>query len=308
MFYKILHFFEPLLRPVAFVWLLCVVGLGILIWKKQKLGSVILGVITLTLWVLGTNVPKKFFNGLEKPYIGLDLNQLPRGDAMILLGGGHVPSRYDYSGFNLNDAGDRITTAILLAKKTKVPVLVLGGAPYRNGGEKKNMADLLVDWAQEQLPDTEIVVMGITANTYEEAIEVRDMANERGWRDIIVVTSAYHMKRTEGCFNKVGVPIIPAPCDFQTRGDDPSGWNPFPKERGFDYASRYVHEKVGWLVYRMKGWVTTERPPPLPPKAPEEPELPVHPETSVPPETPSTPPSPKGPSAEPGKSPPSQVP
>lgn len=267
MFYTILHFFEPLLRPVAFVWLLCVIGLGILIWKKQKLGSIILGIITLTLWLFGTNIPKKFFNGLEKPYLELDLNQLPRGDAMILLGGGHVPSRYDYSGFNLNDAGDRITTAILLAKKTKVPVLVLGGAPYRTGGEKRNMADLLVDWAQEQLPDTEILVMGITANTHEEAVEVRDMAKERGWRDIIVVTSAYHMGRTEGCFNKVGVPIIPAPCDFQTRGDDPSGWNPFPKERGFEYASRYVHEKVGWLIYRMKGWVSTDRPPPLPGKA-----------------------------------------
>jgi len=264
--YSILHFFEPLLRPVAFVWLLTVIGAGVLIWKKQKLGAIILGGISLIMWLLGTNIPKKMFNRLEKPYLEFNANELPQGDAMILLGGGHVPSRYDYAGFNLNDAGDRITSAILFARKTRVPVLVLGGAPYRMGGKKRNMADLLVDWVQEQLPETEIVVMGITANTYDEALEVREMAGERGWQDIIVVTSAYHMQRTEGCFNKVGVPIIPAPCDFQTRGDDPGGWNPFPKERGYDYASRYIHEKVGWLVYRMKGWVSKEKPPPLPAK------------------------------------------
>jgi len=267
MLYNFLHFFEPLLRPVAFVWLLTLIGTGVLIWKKQKVGAIILGVISLIMWLLGTNLPKKFFNGLEKPYLNLDLHALPQADAMILLGGGHVPSKYDYSGFNFNDAGDRITTALMLAKRTKVPVLVLGGAPYRSGGKRRNMADLLVEWAQEQLPDTEIVVMGITANTYQEAVEVKEMAEERGWRDIVVVTSAYHMKRTEGCFNQVGVPIIPAPCDFQIRGDDPSGWNPFPKERGYEFASRYIHEKVGWIIYRMRGWVSTEKPPPLPVKA-----------------------------------------
>lgn len=270
MLYNFLHFFEPLLRPVAFVWLLTLIGTGVLIWKKQKLGAIILGTISLIMWLLGTNLPKKFFNGLEKPYLSLDLNELPQADAMILLGGGHVPSKYDYSGFNFNDAGDRITTALMLAKETKVPVLVLGGAPYRSGGRRRNMADLLVDWAKEQLPDTEIVVMGITANTYEEALEVKEMAAGRGWRDIVVVTSAYHMKRTEGCFNKVGVPIIPAPCDFQIRGDDPSGWNPFPKERGYEFASRYVHEKIGWIIYRLRGWVSTEKPPPLPGKVEEE--------------------------------------
>ena len=266
MLYSILHFFEPLLRPVAFVWLLTMIGFAVLVWKKQKLGAIILGVISAIMWLLGTGIPEKVFNGLEKPHLEFDARELPQGDALILLGGGHVPSKYDHSGFNLNDAGDRITSAILFAKMTKVPVLVLGGAPYRNGGEQRNMADLLVDWVTEQLPDTEIVVMGVTANTYEEALEVKTMAAERGWRDIIVVTSAYHMNRTEGCFNKVGVPIIPAPCDFQTRGDDPGGWNPFPKERGYDYASRYIHEKVGWLVYRMKGWVSKEKPPPLPGK------------------------------------------
>ncbi len=264
MLYQTLHFFEPLLRPVAFVWLLTVIGFGVLVWKKQKLGAVVLGIISSLMWLLGTDVPKRFFNGLEKPWLAVDLNELPRADAMVLLGGGHVPSKYDYSGFNFNDAGDRIVTAIMLAKKTKVPVLILGGAPYRQNGERRNMAHLLVDWVKEQLPDTEILVLGITADTHDEAEEVGALAKERGWRDIVIVTSAYHMKRAEGCFNQVGVPVIPAPCDFQTRGDDPTGWNPFPKERGYDYASRYIHEKVGWLVYRMRGWVSSEKPPPLP--------------------------------------------
>jgi len=39
------------------------------------------------------------------------------------------------------------------------------------------------------------VVPGLVANTYEEIVRLRDYATERGWRSILIVTSAYHSRR-----------------------------------------------------------------------------------------------------------------
>ena len=39
------------------------------------------------------------------------------------------------------------------------------------------------------------IVPGLVANTYEEVVRLRDYAGERGWRSILIVTSAYHSRR-----------------------------------------------------------------------------------------------------------------
>lgn len=60
---------------------------------------------------------------------------------------------------------------------------------------------LLVERAVEELtrhgvPLEKIeIVPGLVANTYEEAMRLRDYTGERGWHSILIVTSAYHSRR-----------------------------------------------------------------------------------------------------------------
>lgn len=279
MLYNILHFFEPMTHPIGALWVLCLIAAGVLIWKKQRLGAVLFGVMALLMSLIGSSISKALLHSLEKPWIRAGYEAIPEADAIVLLGGGYHASKHDLSSFNLNDAGDRITTAVELARRGKAPVLVLGGSTYRKGDEEEhNLADLIEPWVRDQLPETKTIVMGVTANTYEEAAEIRDMMAEHDWRKIILVTSAYHMTRSVSCFNATGVPTEPVACDFQIRGVVHAGFSPFPNPNGFHYLALYIHEKLGWIVYRMKGWVSTEAPEPLEPAVdlPEEKSPPVN--------------------------------
>jgi uncharacterized SAM-binding protein YcdF (DUF218 family) len=47
------------------------------------------------------------------------------------------------------------------------------------------------------------VVPGLVANTYEEVVRLRDYASERGWRSILIVTSAYHSRRASWIAGRV---------------------------------------------------------------------------------------------------------
>ncbi|MBM4429941.1 MAG: hypothetical protein FJ026_06265, partial [Chloroflexi bacterium] len=42
---------------------------------------------------------------------------------------------------------------------------------------------------------------GTHTTTYSEAVAVRGMAEERGWRSLLVVSDPYHLRRARLCFH-----------------------------------------------------------------------------------------------------------
>ena len=88
---------------------------------------------------------------------------------------------------------------------------------------------------------------------------MKALAAERGWKQILLVTSASHMRRAEAVFKKEGLRVIPVACNFEVEGDDfktvDGAFTPFPKLDGFVFLSRYLHEKIGWSLYRLRGWI-----------------------------------------------------
>jgi uncharacterized SAM-binding protein YcdF (DUF218 family) len=65
------------------------------------------------------------------------------------------------------------------------------------------------------------------------------------------------MRRAEAVFQKQGVDVTPVACDFQVYGvPRTSGFSsPFPRQHRLDLLSLYLHEQIGWWVYRWRGWV-----------------------------------------------------
>jgi uncharacterized SAM-binding protein YcdF (DUF218 family) len=88
-------------------------------------------------------------------------------------------------------------------------------------------------------------------------LHVRRLCTERGWQRVILVTSAYHMRRATAVFQTAGVTVTPAPCNFLTEistPPSPPGWN-FPTWHGFATMSIWMHEQAGWWIYRTRGWI-----------------------------------------------------
>ena len=177
------------------------------------------------------------------------------------MGGNERASAYDVYGFAIGQSDERILTAAELVRLGKAKTLVLGGSaegiPGRPG--VPTMA-LVRNWlVSSGLATTRVTHLGICANTHDEAIEFRRLKDAEGWQRVILVTSALHMRRAEAVFRKQGVDVTPVACDFQVygvSGGSGSGFpSPFPRQRRLDLLSLYLHEQIGWWVYKWRGWI-----------------------------------------------------
>ena len=91
-------------------------------------------------------------------------------------------------------------------------------------------------------------------NTAEEARAVAALLH-RDERTVLLVTSAFHMRRAQRLFERQGLQVLPFPVDFQARGRwagllwrDPSQW--LPSVQALDDSSRALRELIGRLVVR----------------------------------------------------------
>ena len=90
-------------------------------------------------------------------------------------------------------------------------------------------------------------------NTAQEAIEIRRNLNKiNSSSEILLVTSAFHMKRAKRLFERQGFLVYPFPVDFQT--SKISGWqSPYqwiPNSWSLHRSSSALRELIGRIIYR----------------------------------------------------------
>jgi uncharacterized SAM-binding protein YcdF (DUF218 family) len=252
-------FVEPLFYPIGFVWLILTIAAIRYAMKKQRGPAWLCASLSAFLIVVGsTRLPALLLASLEKPFVRPSLDSVPTCDAVVMLGGTLTPSQRDPFGFDLADASDRAVTALELVRLKKAPVLILGG-----GGDVANPtvsieAQLLQKWiAAWNLVAPQFITLNASANTFEEARQVKALMKEKNWTKIILVTSAGHMRRAEASFKKFEIPVEPVACDFvgMSRLEWKRPFNPFPEIDGFKILKLYLHEKLGWFYYRWRDWV-----------------------------------------------------
>jgi uncharacterized SAM-binding protein YcdF (DUF218 family) len=102
-------------------------------------------------------------------------------------------------------------------------------------------------------------------NTYENGIFSQEILREAGAREVLLVTSAMHMPRAVGVFEKLGLTVVPAPTDFNvTENDWRALWrqplpgallNLVPDANNAYVTQRALKEYLGILVYGLRGWL-----------------------------------------------------
>jgi uncharacterized SAM-binding protein YcdF (DUF218 family) len=93
--------------------------------------------------------------------------------------------------------------------------------------------------------------LGPVHDTHSECQRVAQLVRERGWRRVILVTHAWHMRRAATFLRNEGVDTICSPCT-DCRGDLENLDAPGDRFRVFKY---WLHEKAGYVKSRLKGWV-----------------------------------------------------
>lgn len=67
----------------------------------------------------------------------------------------------------------------------------------------------------------------------------------------LLLTSAWHMPRAIGCFERLGWQVTPYPVDYRSEAHD--HWAMFLPEQQFDMISTGVREWIGLISYRLMG-------------------------------------------------------
>jgi uncharacterized SAM-binding protein YcdF (DUF218 family) len=119
-------------------------------------------------------------------------------------------------------------------------------------------SSLVQEWVLASgLTTVTVTNLGLCANTHDEALRFKELSAQHGWRTVILVTSALHIPRSVAVFAAQGIAVVPVACDFQAYGvaSMQGDFSPFPRQFRFHHLALYLHEKIGWLVYRWRGWV-----------------------------------------------------
>ncbi len=262
--FVILSKFLPLfLYPLGLACLLLV--LALLLTRRPAWQRLFTGV---ALFALLAGSSRWVSNGLARSleWRYLPPAEMPEADVIVVLGGSTLAAQYPRPIVEVNGAGDRVIYAAWLYKQGKAPHLLLSGGviDWLSSGPSpaENMADLL---GKMGVPQQAIWLESTSQNTYENAVNSRQILQAKGIRRIILVTSAMHMPRAVGLFEKQGLQVIPAPTDFtatqaqaQPGGVDyllNQAFNLLPSAEDLALTSRVLKEYLGLFVYRLRGWL-----------------------------------------------------
>ena len=236
------EFIPLLLSPLVFLGALIAFSL---LFKKRLIGLFALA----ALWVLSLNVvAQKIIEAIEGDYRLASVQSAPAASAIVVLGGmtSLVQSQEGF-GREWEEGADRFWAGVELFKAGKAPQLVFTGGRQPWSPVKETEGQWLATQAKRiGVPADLIQVSSEARNTAQEAKAVAVLLKTK---DIVLVTSSYHMPRAKKIFEDVGFKVMPFPVDTRLRAD-PIRWSDFlPSAQALRRNSEAIREWIGRAFY-----------------------------------------------------------
>ncbi len=187
---------------------------------------------------------------LENRYPVPSWNEMRDADAIILLGGGaieHAPD-IDGQGALTGDSLQRLVAAYRLHAVLNKPIILSGGAISGEKPEAEISAEVLHRLGVKQ---QFIVTETKSKDTKENALYAGEICRKRNWNKIVLVTSAYHMRRAVMLFSKFFDHIVPYPTDYKTQRKNYDYWSFLPDASNLESTAAAVKEYLGIAYYSL---------------------------------------------------------
>lgn len=194
---------------------------SLLLWTpRQFWGKVILSVLSVFLVILSmTPITRLIANPLEAYFPALEV--LPEQiDGIIVLGGAVNPKLSQARNQPaLNDGAERMTVFVQLAKQYPDAKLVFSGGSSALLGSHLSEAEVARSFLDPFGIAERVLFENQSRDTYENAVLSKRLAQPNPQETWLLVTTALHMPRAVGVFDKVGWEVVPYPVDYLTSGD-----------------------------------------------------------------------------------------
>lgn len=187
------------------------------------------------------------------------ISELPDYELGIVLTGVVNLEQEPQDRVHFNKGADRILHTIQLYKLGKIKkILVTGGSGKLLGEKRSEAPELKKVLLLSGVPDSVIILETESRNTHENAIFSKRVIDSIGLKgNKLLITSAYHMPRAKGCFDKAGLQTDIYPVDFYEISSPeltPDVWL-IPSERAYVGWQILIREWIGSVMYRLAGYI-----------------------------------------------------
>ena len=252
--------FSKLLSQVLYpfniaLWLL-MAAVTLFVVRYRRAAIMSFSLATLVLMLFSSPLSLALYRQHERSYLPVPITQSPRAGAIVVLGGDiGLPLT---PRINSQIGGNRALHAFRLftANKSKF-IIISGGNVFPQRGvesEAYYTSEILKEWG---IPSEAVVIEGRSRNTYENAIETKKLLKARQIDKILLITSALHMPRALATFRTAGIDAIPSPSGYSiVNYARPQLLEWMPSLGNLGRMQVVIHEKLGILVYRYRGWIS----------------------------------------------------
>lgn len=232
-----------------FTWILLTLLLGIVV-RNVRYGRRLL-ITSLILALLFSN--RLILDVVARAW---DIQSYPKGNqkysCAILLGGFASEDR-NGNGY-LNSSADRFIQAATLYNQKNVSHILMSGGNVAFLKSKFREADYVsVRLNELNIPDSAIIIENQAKNTLQNAQFAKKLLqNKQLMPPYLLVTSAFHMRRSMMTFQAAGVDVVACPSDFKAGNRKFAIDDLLPHADALDTWDLYVKEVVGYVVYKIK--------------------------------------------------------
>lgn len=183
------------------------------------------------------------------------MNKIEVYDAGIILSGFMSRDKDDGS-LSFGESADRLTEGLVQYRKGRIRKIIISGGSgsLLNDTRESNLAKAFLT-ENCAIPDSVVLIDTVSRNTYENAMESKKIMNANRLKSAILITSAWHMRRAEGCFKKVGLDVDIHPIDRMHHSQEFSPSDLIIPDTGNIVRwENLMHEVAGVIIYKLQGY------------------------------------------------------
>jgi len=238
------------------VWILLLLLLSIFLRNPKRKKRCLIAAVALFYFFSNSFIMEEAYRLWEVPAISY--KQLKTYDAGIVLGG---ILNYDMSldRIQFERGSDRLFQAVELYKTSMIKkIFFVGGSGSVEFSYIKEGMFVRRYLLMLGIPDKDIWIENESRNTRENALYANEFLEKHEYTNgnFLLITSGGHMRRALACFEKVGLKVSPYSVD---RRAGPVRRLTFdylfvPDSEMFSYWDALIHEWIGIIVYKIKGY------------------------------------------------------
>lgn len=271
----LIEFVKEFTIPGSVTFLMIGLTVGVVLLHARgrwpRWGKIWLTSLAASYWILSTSACAGTLEGLLSygAHSIVEPEEARGADAIVILGGGSVSFRSKGREINvLSDASSlRVLEGARLYEMLDRPwVIVSGGMDERAGkltAESEPMREALIEAGVS--PDR-ILTESQSANTFEQAANLKPLFQAHEIERFVLVTSPTHMRRAEAIFRSQGYDFIPSASaqHSEPRPARPSEAPPpkprppfLPSDDAMAYSRAALREAMALIFYQARGWLSS---------------------------------------------------